>query len=211
MPLLDRLVEFDTRSRQYPIRTLLQAKQPRSYTWACPTVLDQGNIGACVGFSWAQELAARPRIHQVDYSFALALYKMAQTLDQWPGEDYEGSSVIAGAKAVQRSGFMGEYRWAFGLTDALLAIGYSGPCVLGVNWYSSMFAVDDRGFIRVGGRLEGGHAILANGVSLKRQAVRLHNSWGRDWGSNGEAWIGFTDLERLLHEDGECCVPVGRR
>ena len=210
MPVLDRLVEFDERSRQYPIRTLVATKQPRSYTWSCATVLNQGDLGACVGFSWAQELAARPKVHPVDYAYALALYRKAQTLDQWEGTDYEGSSVIAGAKAVQQTGLLTEYRWAFGLDDLILAVGYAGPVVLGVNWYSGMSNPDD-GYVHLNGRLQGGHAILANGVSLRRSAVRLHNSWGRGWGSNGEAWISFADLNRLLHEDGECCVPVGRR
>ena len=42
-PPLGRLVQFDERSREYPIRTLLAAepKKLKSYTWRCKQVLDQ--------------------------------------------------------------------------------------------------------------------------------------------------------------------------
>lgn len=63
-PRLDRLVQFDERSRGYGIVPLLEAQdktQPRSYTWGCDIrTLDQGREGACVGFAWAGEAAARP-------------------------------------------------------------------------------------------------------------------------------------------------------
>lgn len=213
-PLLDRLVEFDERSRNYPIRQLLAAepRPPRSYTWRCTPTLDQGREGACVGFAWAHEAAARPVvIPGVDEAGAFALYRLAQTLDQWPGEAYQGTSVLAGAKAATQLSQLFEYRWAFGLADTLEAISYRGPAVLGVNWYEGMFRPYDDGFLRPSGAAVGGHAILAKGVSVKRQAVLLHNSWGAGWGSNGEAWLSFEDLGRLLAEDGEACIPVRRR
>ena len=58
-PILDRIARFDERSREWGIRKL-QPGEPRSYTWDCDTNLNQGNEGACVGFGWAQEAAARP-------------------------------------------------------------------------------------------------------------------------------------------------------
>jgi hypothetical protein len=173
--------------------------------------LDQGNVGACVGFSWAAELAARPTvIAHITNDTGHLLYRRAQQLDQWPGESYEGSSVIAGAKAVTEAGYMTEYRWAFSLPDALEAIAYHGPCVLGIPWYSGMMRTDANGYIRPTGSVVGGHAILVRGVSVKRQAVLLRNSWGADWSLRGDAWLLWSDLGRLLSEDGECCVPVRR-
>lgn len=46
MPILDRLVRYDERSLAYPIRPLLAARQPRSYSWRGYTT-DQGRQGAC--------------------------------------------------------------------------------------------------------------------------------------------------------------------
>lgn len=208
---LDRLIQFDSQSRSYPIRTLVP-KTPRSYTWSCKAWLDQGREGACVGFAWSHELIARPALVQAitDHT-ALALYKAAQGLDEWEGEDYSGTSIIAGAKAVQALGFMPEYRWSFSIEELILGVGYSGPAVLGLNWYQGMFRPNDKGYITPSGQLSGGHAILCNGVDLKRERLRLHNSWGADWGERGECWISFSDMDRLLKERGEACFPVKRR
>lgn len=208
---LDRLVEFDERSRSYPVRTLVAGNPPRSYTWSCGTYLDQRREGACVGFAWAHELAARPTvIAGMTEQRALEFYRTAQRLDPWPGEEYSGTSVLAGAKAVQAERYLVEYRWAFGLSDVVLTLGYKGPVVLGIPWYEGMFDPDPAGLVHVQGDVAGGHAILARGVSVKSRTVLLHNSWGPDWGVNGTARISFADLERLLYEHGEACVPTMR-
>jgi hypothetical protein len=209
-PRLGRLPSFDPNSRQFPIRTLLPARPLRSYTWSCATILDQGNVGACTGFAWAHELAARPKIHPADNALGMSLYHQAQQLDEWPGSDYEGSSVLGAAKAVQQRGYMREYRWAFGLQDALAAIAWHGPVIFGINWHRGMSQPDAAGLIHATGPVDGGHAIMGNAVSLRRQAVRLQNSWGRGFGIDGSCWISFSDLEYLLQHDGECCVPTQR-
>lgn len=205
----DRIVSFDEKSRQYPIRELVP-ERPRSYTWKCDTWLDQGYEGACVGFGWSHELAAKPKVIPVTNASARALYNQAKTLDDDPGEDYEGTSVIAGAKAVQANGYMKEYRWAFGLGDLVLAVGHAGPAVLGLNWYDSMYKPNADGFLIPNDKLAGGHCILCIGVNVSKQYFIVHNSWGKDWGDNGEAKIAFVDMDRLLHEEGEACIPVTR-
>lgn len=208
---LDRLVQFDERSRSFAVREAIKQVAPRSYTWSCLFHLDQGSEGACVGFSWAHELGARPIVvKKASPKVALDIYKAAQKVDAWPGENYSGTSVIAGAKVVQAWSWITEYRWAFGLDDLIMAVGYKGPAVLGVNWYSGMFSPDAKGQLHVSGSLAGGHAILCRGVNLKLRRFLLHNSWGADWGNNSTAWISFEDMERLLHEQGEACIPVRR-
>lgn len=208
----DRLPQFDTRSLAFPIRALLEAKPKfRSYTWRCDQYNDQGSEGACVGFAWSHELAARPvEVKQVNENWALGIYARARFLDEWPGEDYDGTSVIAGAKAVKEQGYISEYRWAFGLDDLRLAVGYKGPAVLGLNWYGGMYEPDGYGFIYPDGGLLGGHAILCVGVSEKRKCFRLHNSWGPSWGHGGDCFISFDHMNQLLHEQGEACIPVVR-
>lgn len=212
---LGRNVQFDERSRNFPIRSLMTAPQykPRSYTWNCVENLNQGRDGACTGFSWAHELIARPaQVKDIGYDEAMAIYKRAQFLDPWEGEDYEGSSVLAAVKAVQElhPNKILEYRWCFSFDDIVKTLGYFGPIVLGVNWYYNMFFPDENGIITVGGYQAGGHAILANGINVKKQLVRLHNSWGPEWGVNGEAFISFNDLRQLMSEQGEACVAVKR-
>lgn len=207
--LLTRRVRFDERSRAHGVRELVAGKQPRSYTWSCSTWLDQGQEGACTGFATAHDIAARPinRSVGMNYTQATRIYHRARQLDEWPGEDYEGSSVLGAVQAAKEFGYFGSYKWAFGVDDLVMAIGYVGPAILGINWYDGMSEPDDKGVIRVSGALSGGHAILCNGYSTKTRMFRLHNSWGPDWGSHGDCFISFDDMVRLLKEQGEACVP----
>lgn len=207
---MNRIPEFDPRSRSFPIRPMVEDRPLRSYTWNGAEHLDQGQEGACVGHAWAHEVGARPKVHTISSALAFGIYHRAQELDEWDGEDYQGTSVLAGAKATLENGYIKEYRWAFGLRDTLLSIGYKGPVVLGVNWYEGMFRPDENGFLHPTGMLAGGHAIMAKGISVKGEYVLLHNSWGSGWGLNGDAKLNFADLERLLYERGEACVPVVR-
>lgn len=220
-PRLGRLQEFDERSRAYPIMATLAAAppSPRSYTWSCGAVLDQGMEGSCVGHAWAHELIARPAIAAgVDQPYARRLYHEAQRIDEWEGGAYdgagtfyEGTSVLAGAKIVAGLGAMAEYRWAFSLHELAMGVGYKGPAVLGIPWHEAMSRPDADGRIRAEGEWLGGHAILARAVSVKARTFTLRNSWGPGWGRGGDAIISWDDLERLLLDGGEACIPVGRR
>ena len=216
---LARLQQFDERSKNYPIKAVIGAKPLRSYTWGCGQWLDQGTDGACVGFSWTHELIARPAmVTGLTNKFAKeTVYWEAQKIDEWDGGSYpgaspvyEGSSVLAGTKVVQKLGYIQEYRWAFSIEELALAIGYCGPAILGIPWYDGMFNPFSCGHLHVGGKVAGGHAILCNGVDVKKKVFRLHNSWGKGWGTNGETLISWSELDRLLHEGGEACVPMGR-
>jgi len=216
---LARLQQFDERSRKFPIRKTVGAKPLRSFTWKCDKWLDQGTDGACVGFSWTHELIARPAVVSgVAAAFAKEkVYWEAQKIDPWPGGSYpgaspvyEGTSVLAGAKVIQKMGYIEEYRWAFSVQELALAVGYCGPAVLGIPWYEGMFNFLSCGHIHISGQVAGGHAILCNGVNVKDRTFKLHNSWGKGWGNSGEALVSWDEMDRLLHEGGEACIPVGR-
>lgn len=217
---LARLVQFDERSRGYPVRNLVTKKTPRSYLWACDQHLDQGQEGACVGASMAHELIARPcAITGLNMKFAREkIYWEAQKIDEYKGGEFpgakpqsDGTSVLAGVKVLQRLGYISEYRWAFGLSDLVLAVGYMGPAILGLNWYEGMFDTFPCGHIHVHGKLSGGHAILCKGVDVRTRSFILHNSWGKGWGRGGDALVTWEEMDRLLRENGEAVVPVLRR
>lgn len=232
--LLGRREAFDERSRNYQIRPLLMAAsitKPRSYTWSCGIVLQQQE-GSCVGHSFAHEIAARPQVLPADRPLAMKIYDWAQQHDWWSDTPpQEGTSVLAGVQACQAFGYYTEYRWAGAgsgkaLEDLVLTLGYKGPAVLGISWYSSMFYPASNGLLSISGSVAGGHAILANGVKCVwpsslpvalrtfdnldrgKSLVRLHNSWGAQWGLNGEAFMTLNDVDRLLHEGGEACIPL---
>jgi hypothetical protein len=211
---LDRREQFDERSRDYPIREVIRRTGLKTRDWACPVVLDQGTEGACVGFGWAHELAARPHGVPVTDGTAQVIYNAAQHVDPWPGCDYSGTSMLAGAKVVKDLGFVPEYRWAFGIDDVCVTLSRYGPVVLGLAWYEGMADPDHLGRLRPTGSVIGGHCLTAVGIEVTRGDepwIRVLNSWGADWGENGRAWFTASDLEALLAQQGEACVPVKRR
>lgn len=208
-----RLEEYDPRSRAFAVSDALpRGISPRSRDWECGVFLDQQDEGSCCGFAWTHELAARPHAVTVNDDFARTIYREAQDLDEWAGVPHSGTSVLAGAKAIVKRGWISEYRWAFGFSDLVLALGHKGPAVLGVSWYDTMIDPDEDGFLRPrGGVLVGGHAILARAVDVQSRVITLHNSWGPAWGRGGECFITFEDMEHLLADRGEACIPIGRR
>jgi hypothetical protein len=216
---LDRLVNFDERSRNFPITAVIPSTKHRGYTWRCNSYLDQGSDGACVGFGVVHELAARPsEVLYLDAQYAKTkIYWPAQRLDPWEGGDYpgadphyEGTSVLAGVKIAQKYGWMDSYRWAFGLNDLILGVGHNGPAVLGVAWLEGMFDTDRDGYIHVTGKVQGGHCLLCKAVSVKHQRFTLHNSWGTGWGKGGDCYISFSDMKKLLYMEGEACFFLHR-
>lgn len=210
-PRLDRLPEFDTRSRAFPVRELTGQRPPRSYTWACSAWLNQRNEGGCVGWSHAHVAAARPRPWPMTDAAAAAIYHLAQTLDPWPGTDYSGTTVLAGAKAFAQLGYIEEYRWAFGASDLAAAVSWVSPAVIGIDWHQGMLTPGPDGLVRPTGPVLGGHAICVRGFSTRTHRFLLRNSWGMDWGRNGDCVMDWDDMATLLGAGGEAVIPIGRR
>lgn len=219
--VLDWKPRYDDASVSFPIRgavTLPHMPARKRINWTVPPVpLNQGREGACVGFAWTHEAMATPvRVVFADgEKFARDIYRAAQRIDEWEGEAYDGTSVLAGAKCLKDAGYLHEYRWAFSPADVVLALHTSGPVVLGINWYESMYEAD-HGILRIDGPLVGGHAILARGWAAQDEifpgepAIGLYNSWGPGWGDKGRAWMRLSDLARLMREGAEACVPFRR-
>lgn len=210
-PRLDRVPSFDEASLNYLIRDipkLMSAQAPVSKGWNCPVHLDQGKEGACVGFSRTQAAAAEPKnVPDLTDAVAQEVYKSAQLIDEWPGEAYSGSSVLAGAKIGVERGWHTSYHWAKTLDEIVMGLSFVGPVVFGMDWYSDMYD-PKRGLLVPSGEKVGGHAIMANAVSIKHRHIRFHNSWGPSWGLNGAAWMSFANVERVLLSGGECCLSV---
>ena len=119
--------------------------------------------------------------------------------------------MLAGVKATQKLGLFGEYRWAFSTYEALVGIGHNGPAVIGVPWFSGMFNPDSEGYIHPTGGVAGGHAVLVRGVNVKKERVTIRNSWGQGWGINGDCYMSFEDLDKVLQMNGECVFLLNRK
>lgn len=215
--ILDWKSRHDPRSLTFPVAdTISQTPVRKDKTWTPGPIIDQGQEGACVGFGWTDEATATPTPVKLKDAtkFAQGLYELAKTLDEYPGTNYDGTSVLAGAKAMGKKGLLKEYRWAFSIDDVVNSLLVHGPVVLGIDWYEDMFNPVNGDVLRVSGALAGGHCILAVGYRVASidgaDAIVLQNSWGPSWGKGGLARIKVSDLARLLAGNGEACVPVRR-
>lgn len=224
--VLDWAPNHDPRSRAFPVRqTISTPPKLRNKLWRVGPILDQGSEGACVGFGWTAEALATPvpvnlarlaaEAPDDPTAFAINRYYRARRIDEWDGEDYDGTSTNAGAKAMREVGLVNEYRWAFSMEDIVNAILVKGPVVLGVEWRQNMYEAPN-GVLNASGRVVGGHCLAAVGFSHKSEklggedGIILQNSWGYDWGINGLAEIKVTDLWKLLEVYGEAAVATRR-
>lgn len=207
-PGLGRLVAKDRRDTQFLLKALLPVEVPRKprKTWRLSWKGNQGTTSMCVGYGWHGLLRAAPIVQRKPSP--IEIYQGAQRNDEWPGEDYEGSSVRGGAKALQASGQIKAYGWAFDVATVLAWLATHGPVVIGTHWYKGMFTPDADGVVTPKGDLAGGHCYLAIGYDDKRGMILCQNSWGNAWGKKGRFYMRYADMDRLIKNDGEACTPT---
>jgi hypothetical protein len=211
-----RLYIPDPRDAKYPIRQCLaklqKKRMPIRRLWRDDFWTgDQGDLPACVGYSWTGWLEAapvRPITTKSPCINPVLVYKEAQKVDEWPGENYQGTSVRAGAKVLQSRGYIKSYHWALVIQDIIQAVLMLGPVVVGTDWYAQMSDLRPGNIMRARGELLGGHAYLLSGADRRRKLFRVRNSWGLNWGKKGRAVIPFNDMARLLQAQGEACLAI---
>jgi hypothetical protein len=224
--LLDQVTRHDVRSLDHLVAAKLPGRvQPRTKLWTPGRQLDQGEEGACTAFGTAADMLAVPvpvtavRGVPVDDAFAFAGYQRIKRIDEFPGEDYEGSSVNAAMKWYRELGLISGWWWCKTPAEMIQALIQLGPVVIGTPWWDSMYETSADGLITVSGTVVGGHCILANGyirgcrVHGGAECVRLRNSWGVGWGDpTGHGHLPLDEFSELVFTgNGEVAVAVGRR
>jgi hypothetical protein len=213
---LGRVEKEDVRDLNYPLSAWLPEKTfiDQKNWWNNGWWGNQGKTSCCVIYSWSHWIEDGPVIQDdipnrskpmLDIS---KFYHKCQLNDNIPGENYNGTTVRAGAKILQKLGIIQEYRWAASIDDMIKCLLTIGPMVVGTRWYSNMFHPSHEGIITTTGSFAGGHAYLINGVNINKNLFRIKNSWGKSWGIEGQAFISFDDFDKLLKSGGEACMAL---
>ena len=140
IPLRDRL--FDARPDRLDFRDLPYRPPLRSLPERHPTdqeltsllaayvdadlILDQGTEGACTGFGLAcvvnfllfMRYRAEPGGGSFERVSPRMIYELARRYDEWPTEQYDGSSCRGALKGWHKHGVCSEARWPYVVTTA---------------------------------------------------------------------------------------------
>ena len=177
-------------------------------------VLDQKQEGACTGFGLAAviNLLNRRRGSRVHVSPRM-LYEMAKLHDEWPGEDYAGSSCRGAIKGWYNMGVCSDAKWRYvqkrpgsltvarakdardntigayyrvqpRISDFHAAINEAGAVFCSARTHPGWMRPDRRsGTIPYIRQEQGGHAFAVVGYNSK--GFWVQNSWGPSWGKSG--------------------------
>lgn len=236
---LDWRPRFDPRSLAFRAAAGVKDLPTTGRLWRHGNVLDQGAEGACVGFGCVGDLGAEPvPIPDLNDAYAFGFYNRAQQLDEWPGEAYEGTSVLAGCLTGRERGFWTGFTWAKSAEELAAGIvrtarAGGGPAVIGVEWRSDSYDTDDLGVLRATGSVVGGHCLLVIGFipkaptqtmraqlegvqlldgfdSIKTAAFVVLNSWGPSFGKHGLALVPVDVMRGWSRAGAEFALPQGR-
>lgn len=219
------VVWHDPQNREFPARGVLFAAEAEiiRQSWWLRHRFDQNGYSQCTAEAAAGLLFTSPfrieldRLNLGRYDELMerhALYRAAQKVDPWEGEDYEGSSTDAPFKVLREQGHIREWRWCFGLDDVLQALSHHGPVAVGTWWYEGMDVPQGPdGEVFATGERRGGHAWELYAVAPSDDYegggyVDAMQSWGY-WGPRGGRFrVSWATLEQLLEEEGEAVTVV---
>ena len=168
---------------------------------------NQGQSSMCVGFSWRHWLIDGPILQtNPDLINAGQIYYRAKKVDEWAGENYNGTSIRGGAKVLKTLGYISTYSWATTIEQVINVLLSQGPLVVGTSWMTNMYKPNKEGIINISGMDSGGHAYVLNGIDTDKGLIRIKNSWGQQWGQSGRAYIDINDFYKLLTKGGYACI-----
>ena len=201
---------------EVPIRTDLEA-----YKRLEVPILDQGTEGACTGFGLATNvnyLLRKRKVYPDPVSASpWMLYELAKRYDEWPGEEYEGSSARGAMKGWHKHGVcavglcekggrvseaalkeapkrsLGAY---FRVNHKDLVAMHSAIAEVGILYataavHSGWENVAADGVIKKSEQIIGGHAFAI--IGYDEDGLWIQNSWGPGWGKGGFARISYDD------------------
>jgi len=192
-------------------------------------IRDQGREGISTGFSAAYALTAENKrvTGRIDLFSVRSIFVEAQRRDEWPGESYEGSSILGAMKALKEVGAYLEEDWpierksdplpgmkpanrittyskiANERTDLLIeALQNRKTVVIAFHITDDIANVTEDGKITFSPESSpiGVHAVCLVGYDSNTDEFKFANSWGTGWGSSGFGYIRRSDLQNRLSD-----------
>lgn len=136
--------------------------------------------GPCGGFAGSRMMSLLNR----RFYDGMALYKAAQIIDDWPGENYDGTSIRAVCDVLRMQG-------AFPVVKNKTVGPVLSEGILQNRWAQSVTDVT-----------------TCLGQLPSQPYITLLNSWGRNWPS--AVRLPLEGLQRLLNENGEAVLVTDR-
>jgi len=194
-------------------------------------ILDQGQEGACTGFGlaacvnylhwerWQRDGCEGPRPARVSTRM---LYQMARLYDEWPGEDYDGSSCRGAMKGWHHHGVCDEALWPYGKRFTEPKEGWQQDAA--ARPLGAYYRINKDSIVDMQAAIQEVHAIYASGsvhegwwvptadtppvidmdgaeagghafaiVGYNADGFIIQNSWGGSWGYRGFAILTYAD------------------
>lgn len=219
---------LDFRDKMY-VPTLVEVPSHRplsEYRRHDIPILDQGQEGACTGFGLATVAQYLLKTRRVDPDGARIsprmLYEMARRYDEWPGEDYSGSSARGAMKGWHKHGICTADLWPYVLpkkgnvlNDARTADALRRPLgayfrVNHTDVVAMHAALAEVGVLFATASVHAGwdevgpdgvivqQRDLTGGhafaiVGYEKEGFWIQNSWGEGWGKGGFGLISYDD------------------
>ena len=184
-------------------------------------VLNQGAEGACTGYGLATVinylLRTRNDVPDLTEVSPHMIYFLARKYDEWPGEQYEGSSPRGAMKGWHKHGVSSREFWGkekrlsprlaeeavkrplgayYRVNHKDLVAMHSAITEVGVLYASALVHegwenAGPDGIIRKDDKIYGGHAFAV--VAYDENGFWIQNSWGEKWGYKGFGHISYDD------------------
>jgi len=184
-------------------------------------ILDQKSEGSCTGFAVAAVINQLNQ--QADRDVVVSprmLYEMARRNDEWPGEEYDGSSLRGAINGWKNMGVCKEELWPYRIdtnkgsftiemakdarnntigayyrlkpviSDFHAALNETGVIAVSAKVHKG-WNDPKNGIIELHEDKSGGHAFVIVGYNDK--GFWIQNSWGKSWGDNGVALWSYED------------------
>lgn len=190
-------------------------------------IMNQGQYHTSVGFAFAYTLSAeykRKTGKSVIFS-AQSIFVEARKYDEWPGEQYKGTSVLGAVKGLTEVGAYLESDWPYErkgsplphkapvikiksytriqsdqLDQVINFLKEGKPVIVTLNATKDFAKVGQDGKIFFSEDLNfiGNHVLCFVGYNGVENEFKFANSWGKSWGNSGFGYIRQSDLQKIM-------------